>query len=293
MAQNTVTDQNETKASHMEIEIDGIKIPTFADTERRMSLLLWGQAGCGKTVLACSAPGRKLLINFDPDGPNSLGNRDDVVLVDLSDSGRTIVDKFKADDDPLLPLGDKIYRLSKIIQDLQISTCVTDSVSAFSTLATAQASAVIKGATIENPSPGGYGARNIYTMRMMSGILRTTKKFNTHCIFITHEDDGGIKDKDGNLLHISMILGGKLTSNAALQISEVWHMTDDGKQRRIMLRPGRMRKPMKTRMFNDEAIEFVSKYNQFGKDAPYGEHSLADFIKSWEDNGYNKIAVPK
>jgi hypothetical protein len=275
------------------MEIDGIQFRSLADSEKRFSALIWGPAGCGKTVFACSAGGRKLLINFDPDGPSSLGAREDVFLIDLSDKGKAVVNLFKLDDDPLLPVGDKSYRLSKIIETFDISTVIVDSVSAFSQLSTEMAITQIKGATVENPSPGGYGARNIYTLRMLNGILRTTKKLERNCIFITHEDDSGVRDKEGNLLHITMILGGKLTSSAALQISEVWHMNDDGKKRRIMVRPGRQRKPMKTRMFNaTDRVEFDLKYDQAGKEAPYGEHSLASFIEEWKANGFNKIAVP-
>lgn len=278
----------------MEIEIEGVKVPTLAESEQRFSQLLWGPVGCGKTVLACSAPGRKLLINFDPDGPTSLGKRDDIILCDLSSKGRSVVNLFRTDDDPLLPFDDKQYRLSKIIADLSIETVIADSCSAFSELATQQAVTIIKGATVENPSPGGYGARNIYTLRMIGGILRTTKKMNKHCIFITHEDDSGVRDKEGNLLHITMLIGGKLGGQVALQISEVWHLSDDGKKRRVMLRPGRTRKPMKTRMFDaSKEIEFTLEYDQFGEQAPYGKHSLKSFIEEYENGGRQKIQVPK
>lgn len=275
------------------MEISGIPAQSLANTEQRFSLLLWGLAGCGKTTLAASAPGNKLLINFDPDGPVSLGARKDIFVIDLSGEACTVVDKFKTEDDPLLPIGDKSYRLSKIIEELDISTVIVDSCTAFSQLATNRAVQVIKGAVVENPSPGGYGARNIYTLRMMSCILRLTKRMMKHCIFITHEDDGGVKDKEGNMLHITMLLGGKLGSQIALQISEVWFMQDDGKQRKILLRPGRMRKPMKSRMFDvSKKIEFDLQYDQFGDEAPYGRHSLAEFIQKWEDNDRNKIQVP-
>ena len=279
------------------MEIDGITIPTLAQEDKRFSLLLWGLAGCGKTSLAMSAPGRKLLINFDPDGPNSLGARDDVVLIDLSGEKYTVVDLFRSDDDPNLPLGDKKYRLSKIIEELDIETVVVDSCTAYTQLAVEKGISVTNGATLERPSPGAYGARNAITLRMMSGILRTTKRSNTNVIFITHEDDAGVKDKEGNILHITMLLGGKLGQQVALQISEVWFMSDDGKQRKLLLRPGRMRKPMKSRMFNVKTdIEFVLRYDadrDTNKDYPYGQHSLASFIKEWEDNGRNKISVPK
>lgn len=273
------------------MEIDGIKIPTLAETDKRFSLLLWGLAGCGKTTFAASAPGRKLLINFDPDGPVSLGARDDIVLVDLSGERYTVVDKFKTDDDPLLPLSDKSFKLSKIIEDLDIETVIVDSVTAFTEMAVQKGISVTTGATVERPSPGAYGARNALTLRMMSGLLRVTKRLGTNIIFITHEDDAGVKDKEGNILHITMLLGGKLGQQVALQISEVWFMSDDGKQRKLLLRPGRMRKPMKSRMFDVTSnIEFVLQYDP--KDM-YGKHSLTSFIKEWEDNGRDKIQVPK
>lgn len=273
------------------MEIEGIKVPTLAETDQRFSLLLWGLSGCGKTTLAASAPGNKLLINFDPDGPVSLGPRDDVVLIDLSAEKYTVVDIFKTDDDPLLPIADKKYRLSKIVQDLNIETVIVDSVSAFSQQATYKGITVSPGATLERVSPGGYGARNALTLRMMSGLLAVTKRMKINIIFITHEDDGGVKDKEGNILHITMLLGGKLGSQVALQISEVWFMSDEKQTRKIAIRPCRMRKPMKSRMFDTTGeVEFVLKYDQ--KD-PLGKHSLTSFIKEWEDNGRDKIQVPK
>jgi len=273
------------------VQIEGIDVKSLAESEQRFSLLLWGLAGCGKTTLAASAPGRKLLINFDPDGPVSLGARDDIVLIDLSAERYGIVDVFKLDDDPTLPLGDKKYRLSKIIEALEIETVIVDSVTAFTDQAVQKGISVTKGATIERPSPGAYGARNALTLRMMSGILRLTKRMNVNVIFITHEDDSGVRDKEGNLLHITMLLGGKLSGQVGLQISEVWFMSDDGSKRKLALRPARTRKPMKTRMFDArDKVEFVLQYDPY-KDV-YGKHSLSQFIKEWEDNGRNKIQVP-
>lgn len=269
----------------MEINLPGFQAKTLADSTSRTSMLLWGNPGAGKTVYAASAPGRKLLINFDPDGPTSLGARDDVLLLDLSSERKEIVDKFNSDD----PFG-----LSKVLADEEtnITTVIVDSVTAYSQLAVEKGISVTKGATLERPSPGAYGARNAITLRMMTTLLRLTGKHNKHIVFISHED-AATTDDAGNVLYITLMLGGKLGSQAALQISEVWHLTDDGKQRKIMVRPGRMRRPMKTRMFDAaDKFEFVCQYDQFGDDAPFGKHSLASFIKEYEDNGRNKIKVP-
>lgn len=273
----------------MQIDIPGVEIRSSLEADQRFSLLLWGQAGCGKTALACSAPKGKLLINFDSDGYKTVNGRDDVVLLDLASQPYSIVDKF-SQDDPLLPYNGANVALSKFVSADAIGTVVVDSCSAFTQLGLEKGIKVTNGATIERPSPGAYGARNALTLRMMTCLLRLSGKYNKNIIFITHEDDGGVKDKEGNLLHITMLLGGKLASQTALQISEVWHMSDDGKKRTIMVRPGRMRKPMKTRhLSTDAGFELVSKYNQFGPDAPYGPGSIANLLERYESAGRNKI----
>lgn len=268
----------------MEINLGGMTIQSLSSQSKRISMLLWGSPGVGKTVFACSAPGKKLLINFDPDGAASLGDREDVLILDLSGERNTVVDKFNSDD----PFG-----LSKLLADEEvgIQTIVVDSTTAYSQLAVEKGISITKGATLERPSPGAYGARNAITLRMMTSLLRLTNKYDKHIIFTSHEDEPS-KDSEGNVMHITLQLGGKLGNQASLQISEVWHLSDDGKQRKLMVRPGRMRKPMKTRMFDTtEGFEFVLKYKQ--SDGASGEHSIASLFDLWSESGYNKIKLPK
>lgn len=267
----------------MEIQLGNMQLKPMSAQLQRMSMLLWGPPGVGKTVFACSAPGNKLLINFDPDGPASLGAREDVIVLDLSAEKNTVVDRFNSDD----PFG-----LSKVLSDdsTGIETIVVDSTTAYSQLAVEKGISVTKGATLERPSPGAYGARNAITLRMVTSLLRLSGKYNKNIIFTSHED-APVTDDSGNVLYITLMLGGKLGSQAALQISEVWHMSDDGKTRKLLVRPGRMRKPMKTRMFDATTnYEFVLKYKQ--EQGASGEHSLADFIAKWKEAGYGKIKLP-
>jgi hypothetical protein len=268
----------------MEINLGGMAIKQLSTQSRRISMLLWGSPGVGKTVFACSAPGKKLLILFDPDGAASLGNREDVLVLDLSAERNSIVDRFNSDD----PFG-----LSKVLGDdeLGITTVIVDSTTAYSQLAVEKGISITKGATLERPSPGAYGARNAITLKMMTSLLRLTNKYDKHIIFTSHEDEP-TKDSEGNVMHITLQLGGKLGNQASLQISEVWHLADDGKQRKLMVRPGRMRKPMKTRMFDtSDGFEFVLRYKQ--SDGAGGEHSIASLFDLWEKSGYNKIKLPK
>src|ERR1044072_4653379 len=84
----------------------GVPITPVGEVSSNMAILLWGEAGGGKTTLACTAPGNKLLVNFDPRGPSSVAYRSDVSVADYSGHGTKIVEEFKRSD----PFG-----LSKVI----------------------------------------------------------------------------------------------------------------------------------------------------------------------------------
>lgn len=260
----------------------GIKIESGESKEQRLSMLIWGPAGCGKTTIAATAPGKKLWVNFDPDGTASIAYRDDVLIADLSSQKFTITEKFKTDDG----LG-----IGKILADpaAGIDTVVVDSLTAYSMLATEAGIDKTKGATLERPSPGAYGARNALTLRMIQAMLRLTAQHKKHIIFITHEDSA-VTDDNGNVLYITMQLGGKLPDQAALQISEVWYMNDTGKERRIAIRPVRGRKPAKSRMFESTSTpEFVWKYDV---SAPDKNYELATWYDKWKSGGYKKLTPP-
>lgn len=266
----------------------GLKIQGLDDKQSRFSLLLWGPAGCGKTTLASTAPGKILWINFDPDGTDSLRGisewEDKFLILDLSSQKHSITQKFKTDDG----LG-----IGKILADPEhnIQTVVVDSLTAYSQLAVEAGIDVTKGATLERPSPGAYGARNALTLRMIQAILRLTAQHNKNVIFITHED-APVTNDEGAVLYITMQLGGKLPDQAALQISEVWFMNDTGKERRIAVRPVRARKPMKSRMFDTSD----SKYNEFiwpyQTNKPDPKYEIATWINEWKAAG-GKIQTPR
>lgn len=262
------------------IMLGGMEVQS-APQATRLSALIWGPAGCGKTTLASTAPGKKLWLNFDPDGTASLFGRDDVVVLDLSTlKPETLVDKFRTDE----RLG-----LGKFIQEHNIDTVVVDSLTAYAQIALDSYVGKEGKSTIEKPGISAYGARNSLTLRLIQAVLRETGRNNTHVIFITHED-APVTNDDGGVLYITMQLGGKLPDQAALQISEVWFMSDNGKKRTIAVRPCRNRKPMKSRMFDTSVdLEFDWLY-QVNKPDP--KYELGTWYNNWRESG-KKIQVPK
>lgn len=285
-----------------DIKLGNYDVKTGDELPSRFSALIWGEAGDGKTTLAATAPGKKLWINFDPDGPRSItglaakhSTRTDTVLsipnlyADLSAETSKVVDGFRKDDH----LG-----LHKILEDDSngIETVVVDSVTRFSQLALELAVKNGIGGgnswrpSLETPGQTAYGARNTMTYRMFVDIFTVTKKYNKHVIFITHEKDPTTNDK-GELLFITMALGGQLPKLGSSQLSEVWHLSNTGKERRIAFQPCRTRKPMKTRMFHvNEAPEFVWKYDV---ENPDPRMEIATWWKNYIDNQGQKISPPK
>lgn len=270
----------------MEMTIGNIEVKKPQAMVKRMSLMLWGASGCGKTTLAATAPGKKLWINFDPDGTEALNYFEDIVVMDLSAEPDSLIERFK-EPDP--------FKISKFIAEHNIDTVVFDSLTTFGSkalvhgVAKAQGTAKGRSSTLEDPGYAGYGNKNVWTNLAVMNMLKMTKKFNTHMIFIAHEDKPE-KNQDGAVMYISIMLGSSLTQQIPVSLSEIWAMEDTGKVRRIAVRPCRARKPMKTRMFStDKEPEFLWKY-----DAETGKgEGIETWYKRWVKNGGKKIEIPK
>lgn len=265
----------------MDIKLGNYSITKPDAQKKALAMLLWGPAGCGKTTLAATAPGKKLWINFDPRGPASLVGRDDCLILDLADEKPGVVERFKSDD----PLS-----VGKFVTEQNIDTIVFDSCTNFSHLALMYAvtSGQLKGATIERPSLQGYGYRNAYTLQAVKNLLRMSGKLNKHIIFIAHEASPETTE-EGVVLYITIMLGGQLSEQVPLDLSEVWAMYDTGGKRTIAIRPCRNRKPMKTRMFlTNSEPEFAWKYDA---DKRTGE-GISDWYERWV-KASEKIPLPK
>lgn len=245
----------------------------------RVSMLLWGTAGCGKTHLANTSPGKRLFLNFDPDGTASLPLSDDTLLLDYSKEPNNVVSEVKSTN----PFG-----LDTILKgDESIQTVIVDSVTAFTTKAVAASINNAPGATFENPGPAGYGFRNRHALGLCNSLLLVTARYIRNVIFICHEDVPE-KNSQGTVLYITLLLGGSLREEVPIHISEVWHMQDKVSSRVVQVRSSGMYRPMKSRMFNTEDR---SEFDVSTKANP-SKQTLAAIFQRWRDAKYDKIQVP-
>jgi hypothetical protein len=270
----------------MDINISGVTAKHGGDIEHRISMLLWGQAGCGKTTLAATAPGNKLWLNFDDNGTSSIAARDDVYVADFSDQPDSVVPKFKQETAPMIVSLDKNLR-----DNPDVTTLVVDSITSFGMKALSYGviDASKSGATLEDPGFKGFGRKNTWTRYMVKQLLRLSAKHGKHIIFVAHEDVPS-KDSEGGVAFISLMLGSNLAQEVPVDHGEVWHMQDTGKARLIRVRPDGFFRPMKTRMFQTNG---PARFKwQFNPETLEGE-GIATWYQRWKDNNYRKIAVPQ
>jgi hypothetical protein len=264
-------------------------IPIEATVSRReiLTMLIWGKPAAGKTVLASTAPGKKLWLQFDSAGTASLERSDDILVADFSGYKTAQLENFKQS-------GIIERDLIKAIGDASIDTVVVDSLTAFGQMALSYA--VVSGkankgafrATIENPGMTGYGVRTSMMLDFSQMVLRVCMDLKRHCIIITHEQEKS--DDEGRLSEITLSLSGQTASVLPARISEVWHMEDTGKERLLYVRNHGMKRPMRTRMFqpDKDTTRFTWGYNQSSRE---GE-GIAHWYTRWQANGFAKIAVP-
>jgi len=264
------------------ITIKGQEIRRASNSSNRLTALIWGPSGGGKTTLACTLPGRKLIVNFDPDGPASVANREDVDVLDYPSNTHAITETFKSENEPLGLTKAVLQRYDSFIID-SITNASDKSLDA------GIASSLVKGSQVERPAPGSYQFRNRLTLKLVKNVLRLTGQYAKHCVFIAHEDSPTTSD-EGTVLFISVALGGTLPNSVPIDFSEAWGVYEvGGKGRYIAIRPCRSRKPMKTRMFvTSKEPEFPYTYNA---DTNEGD-GIATWWEMWNKNNKSKIPLP-
>lgn len=263
----------------MTITLGGVEVKSTVDAPQNFSMLLWGQAKSGKTTLASTAPGKKLWINFDPDGTASLTGRDDIMVADYANEKHHVIIPKLLNEDPI--------NLGVFLKDNpDIETVVIDSVTLLAALVQAQA-VKAKNLAPEEPGMRGYGVKNNWLNIILRNLIRVVKEQGRNVILIAHESAPDRDDK-GTVVAIGLALSESIAVGLSALPSEVWHVSDDGGKRRIAVRPCRQRSPMGTRMFIATGDpEFYWKYDATTRK---GE-GIADWFNKWREKG-DKIPIP-
>jgi hypothetical protein len=247
----------------------------------RLAMLLWGDSGSGKTTLAATAPGTKLFLMFDPDGGMSLTGRSDILVLDLSaETPLRVLSQFRNAD----PFGLRAY----LTVNPQVETVVVDSMTTFAYIALQEAVSKNPRSSLETPGMHGYQWRNASVLRATMAMMQITKALGRNLILTTHEGTADRND-DGVVVSVTMALSEGTANQVGLRFNEVLHLTDNGKDRVIAVRPCRLRKPMKSRIFDSKQAEFVWSY-----DPSTGEgEGIATWFDAWKKNGGKKIPMPR
>lgn len=274
----------------MELKIGSAIATEAMNVEEQSRLLLWGASGCGKTVLAYTAPKPILGIQWDTGGSSCLITYDGIEIIDLSGQGEEITDKFKDS-------KSQIYKdIEKYIVEKGFASIVVDSCTTFGNKAlqygVSTGQKFVKGGkeivTAENPGFTGYNIKNMLVNRLIMNMLTLSVKTHTHLVVIAHEDLPD-KDKDGNIVQQTIMLGSSLAYQIPVDFGEVWHMEDTAGRRYISIRPKGIKKPMKTRMFDNRTnLGFHWKYDQIQNKGI----TLESIYNEWKKNGYKKMQPP-
>src|SRR5262245_43488273 len=116
------TCQSESHMTRM-IQVGPVMAQEASIAKSRMALLLWGQAGCGKTTWGATAPGTKLWLSFEDQEHISIMHRKDVLVANVDEVEYDELFKHAQSDNPC--------GLDKILADHRdIETIVCDSATA-------------------------------------------------------------------------------------------------------------------------------------------------------------------
>lgn len=247
--------------------------------------VIWGASGAGKTVLASTAPGLILQYNFDPGGMLSLGERKDILGVDLSAEKYTILSKLRVESDP-----GEMVKTFKAVPEIQ--TVVLDSLTMISELALPLAVSECKNSTIQEPGMHGYSRRNMIVYEIVRNVMNACQKNGKNLIFIAHEQKPE-KDEITGRIFQSILVGGELATLMTNRISEVWYLEDQGKSRKLSLRSNPNKRPMKTRLFDtslNDTFEWKFDARRPVDDQP--AHTIRGWLDAWHKGGGKKLSLP-
>lgn len=251
----------------------------------RLTGVLWGKTGCGKTTFLSSLPQPILFVMLDPDGKESIPPECEHYIIDLSSL---------SDGETVRAIKNTVPAMIERI-DKPTASVVVDSLTILAERGLNYAIEQNVGAgkefkpTIEAPGQTAYGARRQYIIHAVSNILKATAKRGFHCFFTTHDTE--VTDDAGKIINYTMMLGGKANNDVGLKISECWWMREHDGKWFIATRNCRSREPIKSRIFDSKkAPEFELKFDpNLGSDQP---HAIAVWHKLWMGGGKKKLPLP-
>lgn len=266
-----------------------IEIKSPEDAQPRSTGILWGPPKSGKTTFLMTLPGKKLIINIDPDGWLSVKKRKDMKVMDLAG--------FKFDEIIRYGMGPLATQIEQNEDFGPGDSLIFDSLTSYGQ--SALQTAVQKGIggsnkwkpTIEEPGLSAYGARTQYIVSTTRTLLRVTSKKRMHCWFTSHEDTPTTNNQ-GDYLFQTMLMSENAINQTGLAISEIWYIAKMDKLRRVAIAPCRGKKPMGSRMFTmEKEPEFTLKYDPSkDNDQP---HSISTWWKQWLENDEAQLELPK
>lgn len=270
------------------MEIVGITVEKTKTTTKKLAMIIWGPAGVGKTTLAATMPGKKLFIQFDPKGVDSISNRDDVLVADFSAQRQSIVSKIVN----LSTSGAKtafFKDIESFIDENEVDSIIIDSLTTFGDLALYHAIDSIPAATLAAPTWDGYRKRLKIVMEFVSSFLKLCEEKDKHVCFVAHETT--IDDPTNGRKLVTLLLGGSLPTEIPIRLGEVWHyacIEDKGVHKyQVTLQSSMIKKPMKTRMFS---LQNGSKF--FIKNTDNIPPIIENLFNEWKKGDWQKIAVP-
>lgn len=262
----------------LNIKIGGVDATPVGNIQKRISLMLWGAPGVGKTMLAATAPGKKLWLLFDPNGADSLEfspEKDNCTVVDLSKQSHSIT---------LQGCMENPFGIEQYLKNDTFDTVVFDSATVYLDLCLKQAVSTTKNATVDVPTQAGYSRRNSLMKQTLNNLIKLTNKYNKHIIIIGHEDNGQMDDL-GNLIKQSVMIGGSSNTAVCITLSEIWYMSQLAGKRKIHFAPFGVKTPIKTRMIDTNKTKFV----EWNYDLENGGVGIKDWFEMWK-NSANKIS---
>lgn len=289
-----------TSARPTTLMLGNTAVETGSEEVTRMALLLWGAASAGKSTFAATTPGKKLWLTIGDNEHAAVQHRKDVYVANYSGLG---LEKFWQD-----AQNDNPFGLDKFLsENADMDTVVVDSVTAAEYRALQKSVLIDKAGmgkgfipSMVAPGVAAYGGRNAILLEFLTGILRVTAKHGRHVVLIAHEADPTMK-KEGSqevIDYVGIMLGGKIVNSTTWRLSEIWYMSQRNEQRKLAIRPVRLRRPIKTRMFKVERdpkgnlrSEFALSYDPEKLDKGQ-KHTIAAWYDQWVAGGYAKIPVP-